>query len=240
MSTYREIVYMVLDELKVSSDDSYYTEDHIVYLANNYRAFLLKQKYETLKTEIPPSNYITLCIDLIQVPAISGEPCEGPPYLRSTKPIPPILLLGIPVIYPIDYFQGHHISYVPMQRMRYTGFNRWLSNMIYATIAPDHYLYLKSFNPQFLYLEKIRFTALFEDPKAALDIMCGAPCDILDMEFPLEADLIPQLIELIVNELKKSLYSPEADTNNAADDSSDLASFLQRAVKSNTQIAKNL
>jgi len=42
MSTFKEIVYLALEELKLTSDDSYYTEDHILFLLNKYRAFLLK------------------------------------------------------------------------------------------------------------------------------------------------------------------------------------------------------
>ena len=34
MSTYRELVYLVLDELKGTSDDFTYTEDHIIFLLN--------------------------------------------------------------------------------------------------------------------------------------------------------------------------------------------------------------
>ena len=38
MSTYRELTYMVLDQLKLASDDSYYTEDHVKFLlsASNF------------------------------------------------------------------------------------------------------------------------------------------------------------------------------------------------------------
>ena len=49
MSTYRELVYLVLDELKGTSDDFTYTEDHIIFLLNKYRAFLLKQKYSDIR-----------------------------------------------------------------------------------------------------------------------------------------------------------------------------------------------
>ena len=41
-STYRELVYLVLDELKLVSDDSSFTEDHVIYLLDRYRPFLLK------------------------------------------------------------------------------------------------------------------------------------------------------------------------------------------------------
>ena len=81
MSKYRELVYMVLDELKLSSDDSYFTEDHIIFLLGKYRTLLLKQRYSDIKKPIPESNYQTICLNLVRVPAISGEPCEGGLYL---------------------------------------------------------------------------------------------------------------------------------------------------------------
>lgn len=49
MATYREIVYMVLDELKINSDDKYFEEEHVMFLMDKYRAFLLKQRYSDIK-----------------------------------------------------------------------------------------------------------------------------------------------------------------------------------------------
>ena len=57
MSTYKEIVYMCLDELQLSSDDATFNEEHIIFLANKYRAFLLKKNYTDLKKEIPECIY---------------------------------------------------------------------------------------------------------------------------------------------------------------------------------------
>ena len=45
--TWREVIYMVLDELKGMSDDFTFTEDHIAFLLGNYRSFILKQRYYT-------------------------------------------------------------------------------------------------------------------------------------------------------------------------------------------------
>ena len=42
MSTFKQLTYLVLDELKISSDDSTFNENHIVFLLSKYRAFLLK------------------------------------------------------------------------------------------------------------------------------------------------------------------------------------------------------
>lgn len=220
--TYREIVYMVLDELKLMSDDANFNEDHIAFLCGKYRSFLLKQRYYTdIKKAISESNYQTICLDLIEVPAISGEVCEGGSYLRSRNKIPVTLMIGNPRVYPIDYYQGE-IAYVSRDRMRYVGYNKWMKNIIYCSIAPDGYLYFKSWNPQFLYLEKVKFTAIFEDANEVSNLTCdgdeGTTCDLMDRIFPIEEALVPPLIELVVNELRKAEYAPSDENNNADDD----------------------
>ena len=228
MSTYKELVYMCLDELKLYSDDALYTEEHIMFLLGKYRTFLIKQRYSDIKKQIPESNYQTICLDLIEVPAISGEPCEGGSYLRSKEKIPFLMKIGNPRIYPIDYYQGE-ITYVSRDRMRYVGYNKYLQNIIYASLGPDNYLYFKSFNPQFLYLEKIRMTGIFEDTLAASELQCpdengNIVCDVLDREFPIENALIPPLIQLVVEELTKAEYKPEDKENNSDDDLSEVVS----------------
>ena len=228
MSTYKELVYMCLDELKLYSDDALYTEEHIMFLLGKYRTFLIKQRYSDVKKQIPESNYQTICLDLIKVPAISGEPCEGGSYLRSKEKIPFLMKIGNPRVYPIDYYQGE-ITYVSRDRMRYVGYNKYLQNIIYASLGPDNYLYFKSFNPQFLYLEKIRMTGIFEDTLAASELQCpdkngNIVCDVLDREFPIENALIPPLIQLVVEELTKAEYKPEDKENNSDDDLSEVVS----------------
>lgn len=228
MSTYKELVYMCLDELKLYSDDALYTEEHIIFLLGKYRTFLIKQRYSDVKKQIPESNYQTICLDLIEVPAISGEPCEGGSYLRSKEKIPFLMKIGNPRVYPIDYYQGE-ITYVSRDRMRYVGYNKYLQNIIYASLGPDNYLYFKSFNPQFLYLEKVRITGIFEDTLAASELQCpdesgDIVCDVLDREFPIENALIPPLIQLVVEELTKAEYKPEDKENNSDDDLSEVVS----------------
>lgn len=223
MSTYKELVYMCLDELKLYSDDALYTEEHIMFLLEKYRTFLIKQRYSDIKKQIPESNYQTICLDLIEVPAISGEPCEGGSYLRSKENIPFLMKIGNPKVYPVDYYQGE-ITYVSRERMRYVGYNKYLKNIIYASIGPDNYLYFKSFNPQYLYLEKARITGIFEDAVAASELQCkeDKACDILDREFPIESALVPPLIQLVVEELTKAEYKPEDKENNSDDDLSNV------------------
>ena len=218
--TYNELIYMVLDELKLSSDDSYYTPDHVIFLLVKYRSFLLKQRYSDIKKQIPDSDYQSICLDLMEVPAISGEPCEGNSYLRSKNKVPTTMMIGNPRVYPMDFYQGE-ITYISRDRMRYVGYNKFLRNIIYCSKAPDGYLYFKSWNPQFLHLEKVSFNAIFEDAKEASELACpeenGAICKLEDKEFPIEDSLVPVLISLVVKELAGP-RDVNKDENNDAND----------------------
>ena len=236
--TYREVTYLILDLLKQSSDDSYYTPEHILFLVSKIRSAILKQTYSNIKKEIPESNYQTICLDLKEVPAIAGQPCEGGSYLRSQQEIPSTLTIGNTQIYPVDYYQGE-ITFVSRERMRYVGHNKWLQNIIYASLGPDSHLYFKSSNPQYLYMKKAKMTGIFEDTDKAAELECpseeGEVCDIMDKKFPLEEGLVASVIELTVKYLNGAAYKPKDSTNNAADDLSDIMTFIRRNMKSNLQ-----
>lgn len=227
----KELVYSVLDLCKAAtSDNNFFTEEHVIFLCKKYRAFLIKKEQDKEKaSQDVASAFETqqICLDLEKVPAIDGEPCTGGYYLRTTQPIPRILEGNIPRVYPIDYYQGTNISYVSRDKMRYVGSNPYMKNIIYSSIGPDLYLYLNSSNPQFLYLKKLRMSAIFEDFDAVSDLLCdndgtSQPCDVLDMEFPIRQYMVPTLIELVVNELSKGIILKEDETNNAKDDTPDL------------------
>lgn len=220
--TYKELIYMIMDELKGMSDDFSFNEDHIRFLCGKYRAFLLKQRYYSdIKKIIPDSNYQTICIDLIQTPAIDGEECEGGTLLKSNTRIPNSIGFATSRIYPENFMLGN-IMLISRERMKYIGYNKWLKNVIYGAIGPDNYLYLKSWNPQFLYLEKVKMTGIFESIEDANNLMCntdddGKTCDLMDTRFPIEEALVPPLIELVVKEIRGSEYLPADEVNDAND-----------------------
>ena len=248
MSKYSELVYMVLDEIKLTSDDSIINENHVIFLLNKYRTFLLKQRYSDIKKPIPESNYQTICLDLEN--DVNSTFCGFDNKLKSKTKVPFLMKIGNPRVYPSNYFQGE-ITYVSRDRMRYIGHNKYMQNIIYASVGPDNYLYLTSSNPQFSYLEKVKFTGIFEDIETASELLCSnqeednnqeennnQSCDILDRDFPIEEGLVPQLIELSVKELLGSAYRPADEENNANDDLADIADFIRRNSKSN--LAKQL
>jgi hypothetical protein len=231
MSTYRELVFMVLDELKLSTDDSTINENHIIFLLDKYRAAILQQHYANIKKEIPESNYQTICLNLTPIPEDSEERF----YLKSEESIPYMLNIGTPQVYPIDYYEGT-ITYVSKERMKYIGYNKYLQNIIYCSLGPDNHLYFKCSNHQLLYLEKVNMVGLFQNPSEAAFIKCSNHNNInniLDAVFPLEESLIPQLISTIVNDIFRAVFNPEDATNNANDDFADMMAYIRRNIKSN-------
>lgn len=237
----KEIVYMVLDLAKAAtSDDSFFTEEHVIFLLKKYRSFLIKKEEDKQKANTDVASefeYQQICLDLEKTPAIDGSPCTGGYYLRTTNKIPKVLEGNQPTIYPIDYYQGTHITFISRDRMRFVGTNKFLHNIIYVSLGPDLHLYLKSSNPQFIYLTKIRMSAIFEDFDETVDYLCDSDnnpqvCNVLDMEFPIREYLIPALMELVVKELTGAKYTPIDNQNNANDD---LASIRNQVATNASQ-----
>lgn len=229
----KEIVYACLELAKAAtSDDSYLNEELTLFLLKKYRSFLIKkeQEKENNSTDIASEfEYQEICLTLEQVAAIDGSPCTGGYYLRTVEEIPKILEGTVPRVYPVDYYQSGNITYVSRDRMRYAGSNPMFNNMIYTSLGPDKHLYLKSGNQQFLYLNQLRVSAIFEDFEEAAEYSCddsssSATCDVLDETFPIREYLVPMLIDLVVKELTGATYKPKDSKNNANDDLGDLRS----------------
>lgn len=225
MSTFREAIYMVLDLLKLDSDDAFYTEEHVAYLLDKYRAYVLKTKEESNPTgEVSDSNYQTLELELEEYMPV--EECgEFGRYLRTKQAIQDTMDIADVKIYAPDYFKGR-FTFVTPERFRYVNSNKYTQNFIYATIGDDNRVYLKSHNPQMFYLEKIAVRGIFESAIEMAKIIAenSDKCiTYLDTEFPLQADLIGLVIDYVCKVLVNSVYKPEDQGNNAHDDLEGLA-----------------
>ena len=240
----KEIVWICLDLAKVgSSDDSTLNELHCLFLLKKYRSFLIKKEQEKEKNSTDVASefeYQEICLDLERY--ADDDPCGQGYYLRSTVKLPKILEGITPRIYPQDFFSNATFTYVPRDRMRYVGSNKYMQNVIYASLGPDQYLYANSANPQFSYLKKVRVSAIFEDTDEAAKLSCDDgsgededACDPMNAEFPIREYLVPSLIELVVKQLVGAAWRPKDSTNNAADDLADLAYFIRKNVKSALQ-----
>lgn len=236
--TLRELVFICLDELKLSSsDDSFFNDAHIRFLLNKWRARLLKQEYDTnKKKEISASAYQTICLDLEDNNPLGLDLECGETYRRSIKTIPSLLPnVGEPILSAGGIFSNDRLVYINRNRMRFVGHNKWLKNIIYAALGDDNKLYLSSSNTQFMYLEQIQFTGVFEDAEKAMELSCeknDSSCNILDQEYPFESYLVPVLVYNVIKELLGPKYQPIDDQNNSADDLATLAQFLRQNMKS--------
>ena len=218
------MVYMVMDLLKERSDDSFYTEEHVLFLLSKIRSYLLERKYRNTRNgtfnEMPEENKQMICLDLEPTDMIPGG-CSSP-WLKTTKKIPETVGNTGIFLSTVNNLLMSNVTYIPAERMPYVGYNKWLRNIIYASKSSNDYLYLFSRNPQFIHLEKLQMEATFADPEAAAALSCedseGDACDIMDKEFPLEETLIVPCIELTVQELSGSRYAPEDRSNNAQDE----------------------
>lgn len=233
MATYGQITYMVLDSLKATSDDAYYNEEHVLFLLGRVRTLLLLRKYNAQRKylstpvqadilNVPSVNYQNICLSL-QDADLLPDSCGGKGWLRSTEKIPELLGIGNTSAYPVNYMVGERVTFIPIERMPFVGYNRWLQSIIYVARGTDGYLYVRSSNPQFKYLKNMRLHGVFEDAEKAAELQCNdegtmSHCDILDADFPLEDGLIAQCVEIVVQQLKGSLYAPMDKNNNAEDD----------------------
>lgn len=221
---YKDVVYMISDELKLSSDDADYNENHILTLMDRYRSFLLKQKYADIKKDIPLQNYqlIRTTFDLNETKKIN----------QTLESIPKIMTIGNTRIYNDSYYDENFI-FTTKDRMKWVGNQQFIPNFIYCSIDPNHKLsifckdntILKALLPSDTTIKFIYIYAIFEESIIANDVIYGLPdIDILNKEFPLEESLISPLTQLVVKELIQGITIPNDNLNNANSDSEKFSS----------------
>jgi len=221
-TTYREIVYMVKDLLKDSSDDTYFTEEHIMFLFNKYRSMFIRRYYKE-ESRIPENLKQTLCLDLER----NNNCIIGKETLKSTSKIPELIrfnnsntggiTLGLG-----DYYMNYRLTFVSFERFPYTNSNSFLKNIVYVAISPDRKLNINiEGNLDASYLKQIQLTGVFENPSDAGKYSCEKSevnCDDLDRNIYLDNTLQAIIIKAIVQDLSFGLYKPKDNVNNAKDD----------------------
>lgn len=234
MTTFGEITYAVLDLLKEKTDDAHFTEEHVVFFASHIRNLLLERKYKNSRnqtfTPMSDENTQEICLTLEPTEMLPAG-CSGM-WLHSVEEIPDTVNVSNTTLSVVSDMIQSTVTFIPPERMPYVGFNRWLKNILYASKSNDGHLYITGSNPQFMYLDKVRMSAVFSDPRKAAELSCDGDgegkCNILEMKFPLESALIPSCIELTVQELMGSRYAPEDKKNDAKDGLADAAVTQQR------------
>ena len=120
--------------------------------------------------------------------------------------------------------------------MRYVNYNKFLRNIIFAAIGPDNRVYLKSSNPVFENLTRIKISGVFDDYMEAASMSCDEngesdSCDTMEREFPIDTYLVPELVDRVLRELLGAQLRGQDKRNDANDSLSDIANYINRHLK---------
>ena len=165
------MIYMVRDLLKLSSDDSYITSQHILFMLEKFRAYVLKSKYEDDEASVPDTNKSEITVELELVSDNLGY--SGIPLLRSKEPLPSDMIFDYITVRTNKLTGNPNIVNVPFSRFPYVGNNKYLKNIIYWTIDDGDYILVKSCNPLFEYLREFKIEGVFESPMKVAERECS-------------------------------------------------------------------
>lgn len=206
----------------VQSDSSRLTSRHIYNKLITTRAKLLSEKAKK-KQKISDWNYqVISCIEVISVDSHECPciPIQGCPVKRSKYKLPKVMLDYngnlIDFVMTIDSFE----RFDPSNRteMLYVNGNKYTANKKRYLIE-DGFLYLYGRNIPKL----IKMRAVFEDPidVVGFSTYCDSescPDDIFELEFPMDADQIDTLMEIVAQELIVLFSQNAEDISNDNED----------------------
>lgn len=229
--TVKEVIHRVLDlyQKGVPSDDSRLTERHVYNKLMTVRSRLVSQEINK-RRKISPWNYQTIpCVELIEVPQHEC-PCipeMGCKVLRSKYKIPkPLVSHSQHYITSVTSIDGS-ITYYPTSETakKYKKGNKYSSPNVFDYYIKNEYIYITHrLGPRI-----ISVTGIFEKPEEIASFpsycsesntseevdSCASP---LDLEFPMEADMLDIAIEMCFNELVNMFSQmPEDKSNNNSD-----------------------
>lgn len=210
--TYRDVIYIVLDELKQFTTTIPFEEEHIAYLLTISRAVIIKQKYSNGKIEIPPEVIQKVPFKLIK----TGD------IITSNKSFDVINLNGSHLFYSVEIPQVPNVelTQTTVNRFKYLNINKWLSNIAYYTINEMGKLIFKVpssitslFTNSYTEIDAY-YNTILEDPRKIF------PYDenYLDRDFAINGDLLRVIIDLTLADLYKHIHLPEDTINNGKND----------------------
>lgn len=214
-----KIVYDIREKLKLGSDDIDITDAYLVHLINVKRALLIKQRFGKFSKNIPEELKQTLCFNLEKA-TVSGT-CFST-ILKTTVDMPSFIetfnrdsVINIR----LHDMSALPINIISYDRIPYLGYDRWTKNQIYGAYHNGR-LYLYSNKPNFKLLKYITVTGLFADPESADVLDCNTTssstdCDFINKEYPINAPMISDLVNMVIKELAPTLKLQDDKVNNA-------------------------
>lgn len=209
----------------VQSDDTRLSSRHIYNKLSSVRITLVSQKSKK-KQKINQWSYQTLsCVELEKTP-IHECPCVPPldcDIYRTKNVIPkPIIGMDSHLIQSISSLDGSvTFNEISWTEAKYKSSNKYTSN------KPDYF----ERNDRLYFIQKkgvevVQITGLFEKPLEVYEFEslcsnctnCNKCISPLDLEFPIDGDLIEPLIELASKELIEEFSRNNEDVSNNTND----------------------
>lgn len=215
--TYNEVIYSIREGVRQYSDDSSLSNRLILFLVNLERASYLK--FYSDKGRLPETNKQTICLQFEEV--INSEcGCENESctILKSTKKVPKLVNDAKFTIGAKDAIASNFVSW---NRFTHSGFNKYNTNLVFASVNADQFLYIKSPNELHKFITCGYLTGIFESPDDASEFtdLNGSSCYNAETdEYPLDMDGFNKIRQVVISKLAQSLGIPEDTINNAADD----------------------
>ena len=216
-----ELIYNVKEKLKLTKDDEKITDEFISHLIDVKRVKVLKQRLDSNPWRAPIEFKQELCLDLEPVDKVSGMSCFGN-ILRTVNPLPNLIRFrggnnGITVRRPDR--TAMLIDLVDLSRLPFVGGSQFVSQIVYAAFDFDNRLYLVSNQNKHLLMKSVQVAGIYEDVEAAGDLECDLDqtCDVWERNYPLDVGMIDDVINMVVQDLGRTLPLPEDNINDAAD-----------------------
>jgi len=183
------------------SDDSQISIPFVVHLLKVARSFLLEQRHSKYKN-ISDFSYQTLKLDVLD------SVCSPFQCVRTTTTLPSLLHSRRGVALRVFDEVMTEIPKTSFSRNRYRKESApsyyLLNNRINIVAAPD--------------LKSVVLVGIFDEIVNTCGLSPLDICDPLNIEFPMEQDLINSMYDIVVEKLFISYKAPQDTTNNSVDD----------------------
>lgn len=208
---YKDVIYLVLEELKQTTDDIPFEEDLIANLLNISRAVIIKQRFGSHKVEIPKEIIQSVPFKIIFKDNI----------YQSNREFVIINLNGAHLFYNISIpmLSNLEITYTTLDRFKYVQISKWFKKIAYSAFSNNNKLYFKfpegTITPALLSKGITGyFNTILDDPRTIFPY----EEDYLNLDFAINGDLLRPILDLTLSDLYKHIHLPEDIINNGKND----------------------
>lgn len=211
--TLNELAYDILSNIEGTSrisDDSELSIDQVYFKIATVRAMLIRQDQSKGRSLSDNVLQTLPCLDISKVNASEccgiNAPCD---IYRTNIQIPRPLELYqkdlISRVAGVD-ITGPSWNQVSLAQVQWAGISKWTKGTV-KWFVKDRYIYVLN-NPG---VKKIAVTGVFEDPMDLTNIpsCSNLSCYSPDNEYPISAYMVPQLKQLVLEDLMKMRQSGE-------------------------------